>query len=124
MSNTTKTLSGCGTDHLTSFGSGFFPEPNTIDFDFIFAHASFEDNLTIYLCLIITFTLYLLALIWALLRDRKDLAALVVPVVCDNDPADRYFYELLVETGPLGSHSTTSNIGFLLAGEDDDTGAR
>jgi hypothetical protein len=46
---------------------------NTIDFDFIFAHASFEDNMTIYMCLIITFTLFFAAMIWAFLKDRKDI---------------------------------------------------
>ncbi len=40
--------------------------PNSIDFDYIFANASFTDNITIYMAIIITFTLYILLLIWAL----------------------------------------------------------
>ena len=70
--NTTKLVTGCGTDHLTSFGSGWFPEVNTIDFEFVFAHASFEDNMTIYMCLILTFFFYILAMIWAIWKDCKD----------------------------------------------------
>ena len=42
----------------------------------------------------------------------------------DNNPDDKYFYEIVVETGPLGNHSTTSNIYFIMAGDDDETGAR
>ena len=42
----------------------------------------------------------------------------------DNNPNDNYFYEILVETGPLNSHSTTSNINFILSGEDDTTEVR
>lgn len=68
----TNEQSACHTNHLTSFATGFFPEVNTIDFDFVFAHASFEDNLTIYLCMIITFILFLIAMIWATWRDIKD----------------------------------------------------
>lgn len=33
----------CSCNHLTSFGSGFFVMPNTIDFDYVFANAS-ENN--------------------------------------------------------------------------------
>ncbi len=40
--NTTKLISGCGVSHLTSFGSGWFPAVNTIDFEFVFAAASFQ----------------------------------------------------------------------------------
>jgi hypothetical protein len=33
-------------------------------------------------------------------------------------------YEIIVETGPLASHATTSKIGFLISGEDGETGVR
>lgn len=55
----------CNSNHLTSFATGFFVIPNDIDFDFIFAHASFEDNLTIYICLIVTLILYIWTTMWA-----------------------------------------------------------
>lgn len=68
-------MTACGTNHCTSFGSAFFPEVNTIDFEFIFAHASFENNLTIYLWLIISFIIYLSCLIYAFIKDRRDVKA-------------------------------------------------
>ena len=145
--NVTSDLSACHTNHLTSFATGFFPEVNTIDFDFVFAHASFEDNLTIYLCMIIVFILFLIAMIWAIWRDIKDkrnvkppikfvlstfflsdkiifFFQIVAPFMKDNDKKDTYFYEILVETGPLESHSTTSKVEFILTGDDDETDVR
>ena len=109
---------------MGSFASGFFPIPNTIDFQFVFAAASFEDNLTIYMCLIITFTIFFILLIWAIITDMRDIRQLVVPFMFDNKKDDYYLYELLVETGPLNSHSTTSNISFILSGEEATTEVR
>ena len=57
--------SHCLSDHLTSFGGGFFVIPNDIDFDYIFANASFEDHLTIYIAILIILVLQLLFSIWA-----------------------------------------------------------
>ncbi len=68
----------CSSDHLTGFAGGFFVVPNTVDFEFIFANASFEDNLTIYLCIIITMILYLILTCWALWHDREDEKRLVI----------------------------------------------
>lgn len=69
---------------MTSFAAGHFPQINTIDFDFVFAAASFQDNMTIYFFLIISFTLYILAMIWALYNDRKDSKAVSSPLVCQH----------------------------------------
>ena len=68
-------MTACGSNHCTAFGSAFFPEVNTIDFEFIFTHASFEDNMTIYLWLIITFIIYICGLIYAFIKDRRDIKA-------------------------------------------------
>ena len=42
----------------------------------------------------------------------------------DNHMDDKYFYEVLVETGPLASHATTSKVEFILYGDDDVTDVR
>ena len=76
--NTTRLVTAAKTNHLTSFATGFFPEPNKIDFDFIFADVSVQDNLTIFLFLIITFIFYLAMMIWAIRKDLKDLKAVSV----------------------------------------------
>ena len=36
----------CNTFHLSSFGTGFFPAPNKIDFDFIKSDFDIEDNVS------------------------------------------------------------------------------
>ena len=109
---------------MTSFATGLFPEVNTIDFDNIFAAASFADNLTIYLFLIIAFTLFFIAMIWAIIKDIKDAKSVNCPFMKDNHPEDTYMYEVMVETGPLVSHSTTAKVEFILTGEDDETDVR
>ena len=55
----------CKSDHLTSFGTGFFVVPNSVDFDYIFANADFADNLTIYMVIILTALFYILLSMWA-----------------------------------------------------------
>lgn len=47
---------------------------------------------------------------------------LLVPVMMDNHVDDKYFYEIVVETGPMPNHGTTANISFILTGEEDNTG--
>ena len=55
----------CSSSHMTSFAAGFFILPNTIDFEYVFANASFSNNLTIYFTIIITLIIWILLLIWA-----------------------------------------------------------
>ncbi len=35
----------------------------------------------------------------------------------DNNPLDTYMYEVMVQTGPLSSHATTSTVEFILTGD-------
>ncbi len=68
------------TTHLSTFGAGFFVMPNTIDFNYVFANAGFTDNLTIYVTLIVTVVLYIILMIWARMRDRKDVEQVLILV--------------------------------------------
>lgn len=122
--NTTNLVTAARTNHLTSFATGFFPQPNTIDFKFVFAQNSFSDNLTIFLLLIVSFSFYLLLMIWAIIKDIKDDKSLPVPFMRDNHPDDKYLYEIIVETGPNDNHATTSTINFILSGSECDTEVR
>ena len=72
VQNTSKLVTAAQTNHLTSFATGWFPEPNTIDFAFVFARGSFSDNITIFILLIITMILYLICMIWATWKDIQD----------------------------------------------------
>ena len=63
----------CESNHLTTFGTGFFAAPNSIDFDFITADFDYADNVTILMVILITIIIFLVTLIWAQLKDRKDI---------------------------------------------------
>ncbi len=63
-------------------------------------------------------------MIWAIVKDIKDGKQIPLPVMRDNHPDDKYFYEIIVETGPNDNHATTSSINFILSGNECDTEVR
>lgn len=71
--NATNLVSACAATHLTAFATGFLPQLNTIDFEFIFTASSFQDNMTIFLFFIICFSFYIIMMIWAIIKDMKDI---------------------------------------------------
>ena len=60
----------CQTNHLTSYGTGFFKTQNAIDFDFIFADFDYADHMTVFIVLLVTLILFLITLIWAQIHDH------------------------------------------------------
>ncbi|KFM68414.1 Polycystic kidney disease protein 1-like 2, partial [Stegodyphus mimosarum] len=111
----------CECNHLTSFGSGFFVTPNEIDFSYVFSHAKIEQNIAIYATVITLFSVFILLLIYARWKDRKDLMKLGATPLPDNEPGDKYIYEMLVFTGHQRNAGTKSNVFFILSGEEDET---
>ncbi|XP_064091678.1 uncharacterized protein LOC135205258 [Macrobrachium nipponense] len=118
------TVTICSCNHLTSFGSGFFVTPNTIDFAYVFANAGFADNLTIYLVLIISLALYFIGLVYARIMDKKDVEKVGATPLPDNDPEDRYLYDVMVHTGHFPGSGTKSKVQFLLVGDWNETDVR
>lgn len=117
-------MTHCKCNHLTSFGSGFFVMPNSIDFSYVFANAGFADNVTIYMTIMVTMCLYVALLIWARREDRKDLSKIGATPLPDNDPIDKYLYEIIVFTGDRDGAATDSKVHFILSGDDDETEVR
>ncbi|XP_023225224.1 uncharacterized protein LOC111626157 [Centruroides sculpturatus] len=124
VENSNKAMTYCKCNHLTSFGGGFFVTPNTVDFAYVFANAGFADNVTIYMTIIVTLLLYIILLIWARRQDKKDTEKLGATPLPDNDPQDRYLYEMTVFTGDKDAAATDSQVHFILSGEDDETSVR
>nr|XP_045593938.1 polycystic kidney disease protein 1-like 2 [Procambarus clarkii] len=122
--NATETLTTCTTNHLTSFGASMFVMPNTVDFNYVFAHMGFTDNLTIYLTLIICLSIFVILLIWARIYDKKDLEKLGAAPLPDNKVEDKYLYEIAVFTGNIKGAQTDSVVQFILSGEHDETDVR
>ncbi|XP_042888379.1 uncharacterized protein LOC122263814 [Penaeus japonicus] len=114
----------CNTTHLTSFGSGMFVMPNTIDFSFVFANMGFSDNLTIYVTLILSLTIFVILMVWARVKDKKDVSQLGATPLPDNSAADKYLYEILVFTGNKTEAQTDSTVQFILSGDRDETDVR
>ncbi|XP_054717405.1 uncharacterized protein LOC129226802 [Uloborus diversus] len=114
----------CECNHLTSFSSGFFVTPSEIDFSYVFANAGFKNNVTIYATIIVTLSVFILLLIYARWRDRKDLQKLGATPLPDNEASDKYIYEILVFTGHQRNAGTKSNVFFIVSGEDDETEVR
>ncbi|XP_045614675.2 polycystin-1-like [Procambarus clarkii] len=120
--NTTHTI--CKTNHLTSFGSGYFHSNDTFNYSYIFAAAGFINNLTVYLVLIFTLVWYILMMIWARFKDRRDVQYRGVTALHDNNVKDKYLYEITFTTGPDKEAGTDSNIKFSISGEYDETDVR
>ena len=72
VEETTYEYTKCRTAHMTLFGGGFFVQPNTINFDYVFKQADLSDNVTIYSTVAICLATCLLMLIWAGWQDRRD----------------------------------------------------
>ena len=63
----------CSTLHLSSFGTGFFPTINKVNFEFISSDFDLEDNVTIFMVLLVSVVMFFITLIWATMRDKKDI---------------------------------------------------
>lgn len=98
--------------HLTEFAGGLIILPDSIDFNNVWANASFTRNLTIYLTVIIICSIYMLLLVPCLFMDRKDDQKRNMFVLTDNSWIDNYLYELIVFTGNRRNAGTKSNVIF------------
>ena len=90
--------------------------------------------------MIIVFVIYLILLVYARRYDKEDLEKLGVTPLPDNNPADEYFYQLIVFTGQRKNAGTQSNVRdgekrphpchsllqvhFVVHGDDDETQIR
>ncbi|XP_076032915.1 polycystin-1-like [Oratosquilla oratoria] len=124
INNATNNRTSCSAYHLTSFGLGFFPAPNTINFDLVFANMGFIDNVTLYVTLSVILAFLIVMLIVGRWMDRKDIERRGCHPLPDNLPEDKYLYEITFVTGPDKEASTDSNIQFILSGDIDETGVR
>ncbi len=114
----------CFSTHLTTFAGGFIVLPNPINWNYVFANADFMRNKTVYLTVICVSMIYLLVIIYARYKDKKDIEKLGVTPLSDNHKSDRYFYQILVFTGHRKDSGTKSKVHFILSGDNDDTQVR
>ena len=105
--------SHCSSTNLTNVAGGLVGYPNNINFQYNYANASFSQNLTIYLTLIIFLILYIFFAVWAIMMDRIDTGKLRIIPLKDNNPDDDYFYEVKVFTGNRPESGTHSKVNFV-----------
>ena len=103
----------CMSYHLTSFAGGLVVLPNAINFDYVWSHASFLQNPTIYSTIIGITCLYVIIAVWARLMDMRDRKKLSIIPMSDNAHKDNYFYEIIVFTGGRNEAATHSKVGHI-----------
>ena len=62
----------CSSTHLTTFAGGFLVLPAPVNWKYVFANADFAKNKTIYITLMVAAVLYVLLMIFARFKDRRD----------------------------------------------------
>ena len=114
----------CIAEHLTTFAGGFVVLPAEINFEKVWANASFAQNPTIYVTVIVLSSLFILLAVWARYSDIKDAEKLGLNLLIDNQKHHEYTYEMVVFTGSRSEAATDSIVRFILAGENGETGVR
>jgi hypothetical protein len=102
----------CFSTHLTTFAGGFLVLPSPINWNYVFANAGFIRNKTVYLSIICICIIYLLLIIYARYKDKKDIEKLGVIPLPDNHKSDKYFYQITVFTGHRKNAGTKSKVRF------------
>lgn len=116
--------STCASTHLTNFGTGIVPTNNEVEFDFFIANMGFSDNTTVYTAIMVFLVVYLMTIIWASKKDKKDEEKRGVIPLPDNNIENRYMYEISCFTGPDNEASCESDIWFMVSGDFGETPVR
>lgn len=106
--------SHCSSNHLTLFASGLVLVPQEINFQHVFADASFTRNPCVYITVIIIICIYILFAIWAKYMDFLDSKKSNTVNLNDNNPLDDYAYELIVFTGNRSESGTRSKVNLII----------
>ncbi|CAF1181508.1 unnamed protein product [Adineta steineri] len=114
----------CLSTHLTTFAGSFIVLPTPINWSYVFANADFMKNKTVYLTMIFTSVIYIILMIYARFKDKKDFEKLGVTPLADNNKSDHYYYQILVFTGQRTNAGTDSKVYFVLSGDTDQTQIR
>ena len=107
----------CTSSHLTSFAGGLLFIPTDINYQYVFANASFSRDYIVFSTLILFVVAYILFAVWAAIMDKRDLSKVKIKLLKDNCTNDKYFYELMVFTGDHSEAGTHSLVIIFLSNE-------
>jgi hypothetical protein len=120
LSDTNLTHTHCQSNHLTTFAGGFVVLPPSIDFNYVWANASFLQNPVIYSTVLALICLYIILGIWSRWMDMKDDQKQGFTVIftenCEfcldeNKIGPKYYaYEMIIYTGSRPNAGTKSNV--------------
>lgn len=115
---TTPQKTQCVCNHLTDFGGDVLVAPNPIDFDKVFEGlANLGDNLGVLMVILTIFLLYVVLVIWARKKDKKDEAERgIVTIDCTNGRKKRSSYIATFVTGAGHGAGTTANVYIIISG--------
>ena len=103
----------CQTYHLTTFAGGFIVLPPAINFN-VWSQASFVQSIVITVTVIGFISIYVLLAIWTRWMDLKDSRKYGITLLPYNDfeenPINKYAYEIIVFTGTRPNSGTKSNV--------------
>ena len=118
------TQTHCVSSHLTSFAGGLVVVPSQINFEYVWANASFTQNPIIYSTIIVVSCLYVLFAVWARVMDKRDSKKMSILPLKDNLMTNEYYYEVIVFTGSRPEAGTDSKVRMIVNGNNMETEIR
>ncbi|CAF1262786.1 unnamed protein product, partial [Adineta ricciae] len=98
--------------------------PSPIDWSYVFAHASFSQNKTIYVTITSVLFIYFVLIVYARAHDKYDLKQLEVSILASKAEMNGYAYQIIVFTGFRANANTESKVHFVMVGKNDKTSIR
>ncbi|CAF1275359.1 unnamed protein product, partial [Adineta ricciae] len=98
--------------------------PSPIDWSYVFAHASFSQNKTIYVTITSVLFIYFVLIVYARAHDKYDLKQLEVSILASKAEMNGYAYQIIVFTGFRVNANTESKVHFVMVGKNDKTSIR
>ncbi|KPP59482.1 hypothetical protein Z043_122595, partial [Scleropages formosus] len=115
-------LTHCLCNHFTTFASSIFVMPNQIDLSRIAEYfATVKENYVVPVLLSVFFAVYLVALVWACLADRKSSRKRKITWLGDSTFCAQYSYLLSVHTGHRSGAGTSAQVEMSLVGIEGET---
>ena len=94
---TTREQVVCKCYHLTAFGGGVMPRPNTINFSTAFADFDIADNFVMLIIVLAVLSLYVALAIWVRGKDRRDVLRWSICPLDDNRYGQHYRVCVILE---------------------------
>jgi hypothetical protein len=116
LSLTTIDYTYCRTNHLTEFTSGLSVLPSNLNFNYIWAHTSFLNNITLYITVISISCVYFILMLISSILDKLDEKKIGL-VKLKTYWHEKYYYEIIIFTGSRPEAATDSKVFLILDGQ-------